>query len=149
MTSGLLSFGYQSLTADLLVSHLHEAGAKVLADVRLTPMSRTRGLTKRAFAERLAAVGIEYRHYPTLGNPKDNRAGLNRQAPAATARYQMLLDGPAAREALDALLDLSADSSVAVLCFESEEDHCHRRLVIEALVARGARRLEVIPGICD
>lgn len=141
MTGGLLSCGYQSRTAAEVVAGLVANHVDVLADVRLTPMSRTRGLTQRAFATLLDEQGIAYRHFPSLGNPKANRAGFARQDPAAAQTFRALMSSAQADADLEALVALSRDLRVAVLCFEESEEHCHRRLVLDELVRRGARRV--------
>lgn len=69
----LVTVGYEGRTAGELVVTLAEAGVDVLVDVRLTPLSRKPGLSKRQLADALAAAGVEYVHLPALGNPKDNR----------------------------------------------------------------------------
>src|SRR5258707_759886 len=74
--SGLVGVGYEGRTVDELVAHLVAVGVSRLIDVRLTPISRKRGLSKTALGAALADVGIEYEHRRELGNPKTNRAGF-------------------------------------------------------------------------
>src|SRR5215475_5885808 len=72
----IVGVGYEGRTIDDFVVDLAARGVEVLADVRLTPISRKKGFSKRQLAQALAAVGITYQHLPELGNPKDNRAGF-------------------------------------------------------------------------
>ncbi|MDR1430587.1 MAG: DUF488 domain-containing protein, partial [Propionibacteriaceae bacterium] len=46
-----------------------------LVDVRQTPISRKRGLSKTALGAALSEAGIDYIHLRELGNPRDNRDG--------------------------------------------------------------------------
>ena len=69
--TALVTVGYEGRTATELVAVLAEAGVTVLADVRLTPLSRKPGLSKRKLADSLTAAGIEYLHLPALGNPAE------------------------------------------------------------------------------
>ena len=89
--TALVTVGYEGRTAEELVSAVAEAGVDVLADVRLTPLSRKPGLSKRRLAAALAGAGIKYVHLPALGNPQDNREAFRRGDPASRARFQGLL----------------------------------------------------------
>ena len=71
-----LGIGYEGLSLDAFVERLVREGIAVVADVRLTPLSRKPGFSKRALTEGLAQHGIRYVHLPSLGNPKWNRAGF-------------------------------------------------------------------------
>jgi uncharacterized protein (DUF488 family) len=140
---GIVSCGYQSRTAESLIEFLLEHRVDVLADVRLTPMSRTRGLTKRLLAQHLADAGIEYRHFPSLGNPKENRAGFAKGDPAADECYRSVIDHPRALRDLDELALMASVSVVAVMCFEFSQEHCHRRVIVEELALR---KVVVLPS---
>jgi uncharacterized protein (DUF488 family) len=140
----LLSIGYQGRTSETLLSMLTEADVSILVDVRLTPMSRQPGLSKRRLADSLAEVGIGYRHRPALGNPRANRAGLRRGDPSSRAAYQAVLDSVDGRAALEELAALVPEHRIALLCFELDPSNCHRRRVSDALL-----RLEPPPRLIE
>lgn len=73
-TSSLLSVGYEGRDVEELIAELTSSDVSVLIDVRLTPLSRKPGMSKRKLAARLETEGISYVHAKALGNPKDNRA---------------------------------------------------------------------------
>jgi uncharacterized protein (DUF488 family) len=73
----LYNVGYEGRSADQLLDLLELMQVQVLVDVRLNPLSRKRGLSKRKLAEALAAKRIEYVHEPLLGNPRENREGFS------------------------------------------------------------------------
>jgi uncharacterized protein (DUF488 family) len=130
---GVVGAGYEGRQAEQFVRDLTAAGVDVVVDVRLTPVSRKPGFSKRSLAERLSAAGIGYEHLPALGNPKDNRAGFAGDAAelhAARARYSALLSGPDAEDALARVATLASAGTVALLCFEADEHRCHRHLVL-------------------
>lgn len=130
----LFDIGYEGRDAEQLVGTLVGHGVRVLVDVRLTPVSRKPGLSKRLLGERLAAAGVEYRHERLLGNPSDNRAGFATAAglPAARARFRERLDDGAA-EAVERLADLAAREHGAILCVERDRARCHRQVIVEAI----------------
>lgn len=130
----LISVGYEGRTVDDLVQDLRRESVKVLVDVRLTPLSRKPGLSKRRLAAALDQVGIAYVHLPALGNPKDNREPFRAGDPASHDRFRTLLTSDGAGQALERIAALLDDGPVAVLCFERSQEHCHRRLVVDAVL---------------
>lgn len=134
--TGLVSIGYEGRDVKELVELLCLSGVRVLADVRLTPLSRKPGLSRRALETALDCAGIEYRHFRALGNPRENRPPFREgRIEEGCARFETLLEGPEAAEAIAVLRDLSSTTVVAVLCFERDHDRCHRQVVIERLVS--------------
>jgi hypothetical protein len=90
-STALYTVGYEGRTAGELVTLLSQAAVDVLVDVRLTPLSRKPGLSKRRLAAALAAAGVDYLHLPALGNPRDNRDAFRQRDPASRARFRALL----------------------------------------------------------
>jgi uncharacterized protein (DUF488 family) len=131
----LVTVGYEGRSAEDLVIALAEAGVDVLVDVRLTPLSRKPGLSKRQLAGALAAAGVEYLHLPALGNPRDNREAFRQGDPHSRARFRALLHTPEAQAALDELRSRVRDERVALLCVEREAQCCHRQLVSDDLLS--------------
>lgn len=114
-------------------------GLTYVVDVRLNPVSRRQGFSKRALALALEGAGLQYVHMPQLGNPRDNREGFadvsGSVGGVARRRYR---EGVLQREdATIALMRLRVMSAqgVAVMCFESDESTCHRELVLDAVGA--------------
>ncbi|HEY0485293.1 MAG TPA: DUF488 domain-containing protein [Mycobacteriales bacterium] len=132
----LFSIGYEGRSAEELLHALTEAGVEVLADVRLNPLSRKPGLSKKRLAATLAEAGIDYVHLPQLGNPRENRPGFARREQAAWDRYRAGLADPAADDALEELGELARTRPLAVLCYERDHDGCHRSLVLAELARR-------------
>lgn len=136
----MIGIGYEGLSADQLIKRLQAENVEVLVDVRLTPLSRKPGLSKRALSDALASAGIRYVHDRRLGNPKENRAAYAEAASeagaAARSRYRELISGGDGAKALRELSTLAQNHVVAVLCFEADQTHCHREQVIAALSDR-------------
>lgn len=136
-TNGIIGVGYEGQTVDELVAGLQGWGVTVLVDVRLTPLSRKPGFSKKRLDATLGEAGIRYMHLPALGNPKDNRAGFadydGDAGRAARARYSEVLGGVDAQAAVAEVAVLAEETHVAILCFEASELHCHRKLVLDAV----------------
>ncbi|ELS55169.1 DUF488 family protein, N3 subclade [Streptomyces viridochromogenes] len=136
-TPGLWSAGYEGRDIDSFVASLVDSRIGVVADVRLTPISRKKGFSKTRLGEALAEAGIEYTHLRGLGNPKDNREPFwDGRVEVGRARFRGLLQSEEAQADLDRLAEHARASRVAVLCFEKDESRCHRQVVLETVRGR-------------
>ncbi|MFC4066802.1 DUF488 domain-containing protein [Actinoplanes subglobosus] len=146
---GLVGVGYEGRTVEELIEQLHALGVSRLVDVRLNPLSRKRGLSKTALGQALHAAGIVYEHRRELGNPKDNRPGFASTGTVrdhARSRYTELLHQPQARQALEDVAAAGRQERVAVLCFEADENQCHRQVVIQEIQRRLGRGTDARGG---
>lgn len=138
-TPGLWSAGYEGRDIDSFVSSLLDCDIQVVADVRLTPISRKPGFSKKRLGQALAEAGIEYTHLRALGNPKENRAPFwDGRVGVGRARFRGVLRSDEAQSDLDRLAEHAARSRVAVLCFEKDEERCHRKVVLDTVRERAA-----------
>jgi uncharacterized protein (DUF488 family) len=144
VSPGLWSAGYEGRDIDSFVASLLDSRIDVVADVRLTPISRKKGFSKTRLGQALAEAGIEYTHLRGLGNPKDNRAPFwDGRLDVGRARFRGVLRSEDAQTDLERLAERARQSRVAVLCFEKDESRCHRQIVLETVRKRAA--VPVIP----
>lgn len=129
----LYGVGYEGRTAEQLVRLLARSGVETVVDVRLNPISRKPGLSKTKLSALLAENGIEYVHERLLGNPRDNRAGFSdgRLEEAQDRFAARLANG--SRQALLDLVERARNGSVAMLCVEADQRHCHRQVIADAV----------------
>ncbi|WP_026316247.1 DUF488 family protein [Actinokineospora enzanensis] len=135
----IVGVGYEGRGVDEVLGDLVQRGVRTLVDVRLTPLSRKRGFSKRALAEAAASVGIDYVHLRGLGNPKENRPGFAGDATAlaaARANYRDLVTADTAAGDLARIAKLAAAGPVALLCFEADEQRCHRHVLLDLVGVR-------------
>ena len=117
----IVSIGYEQRDVSELVGLLKANGVVTLIDVRLNPISRKKGFSKKALAAALGDAGIEYRHERELGNPKENRDPFRRGLESARQRYRNhLQDGP--YSVYERIVDLASTSRIALLCYERDHD---------------------------
>lgn len=129
--STVVSIGYEQRTIEDLVELLQSHGVAVLVDVRLNPISRKKGFSKKALASALIDAGIEYRHERDLGNPKDNREPFRRGLRSARDRYiNHILNGTAA--VYTDIIKLALSTRIALLCYERNHNSCHRSCILES-----------------
>jgi uncharacterized protein (DUF488 family) len=131
--------GYEGQDVVSFARELKRLSVRTVVDVRLTPVSRKKGFSKRGLATQLATAGVGYVHMAVLGNPQWNRAGFS-ASPAERAQAQRTCRELYGRDeavfALDEICALAAHGPVALLCFEADEDRCHRAVVLDAVRER-------------
>lgn len=133
----LFTIGYEHhRTPDSLAATLRRAGVERLVDVRELPLSRRRGFSKTALAERLADEGIVYAHERALGNPKPYRDlyKAGRQPEGERGYRAHIRNGSSG--AVDALADSLAEARTAIMCVEHDHATCHRALLVDELRRR-------------
>jgi uncharacterized protein (DUF488 family) len=144
MAGRIYSVGYEGMSLEGLVERLTGARVAVLVDVRLNPVSRKPGFSRRRLAEAMEAVGIEYVHEKELGNPPENRDSFkNGTGEAGRAKMREILENGAGA-ALDRVVGLASDQRVALLCFERDRHRCHREVITDMAVERNPG-IEVLP----
>lgn len=129
----LYTAGYEGLSFETFLSHLKQAQIDKILDVREYPLSRKPGFSKKALAERLAAVGIAYEHCPPLGCPKPirNRYKVDGDWGQYAQDFRSYV-----KTQKDVLLRLAADASgqrICMVCYEADPSFCHRSLIAEAV----------------
>jgi uncharacterized protein (DUF488 family) len=136
--------GHSNRSAEDLIAILVENGIAVVADVRRYPVSRRFPQHGRARLEAaLADAGIEYvflgqelggRLEPTVPIDRSRNGAL--REPAFRA-YADALESADVRAGLARLEELGRAQRAAFLCAEKDWHGCHRRIVSDALTARG------------
>ncbi len=136
----LMTIGHSTLALDLFLRGLSANGVQVLVDVRSFPGSRRYPqFGREALAQSVPAAGIEYRWLRALGGRRtplaesENGAWRN----ASFRGYADYMQTEKFAAALDELMDLSQESSLAYMCSEAVPWRCHRSLISDALTARG------------
>lgn len=127
---------------------LEAHGIAVLADVRTIPRSRAQPQFNRETLPRaLARAGIRYVHLEELGG---RRYGFGRSSPNGAWRnasfrgYADHMLGEEFERGLDRLRALVVETGpTALMCAEGMRWRCHRSMIADALVARGAQVLHI------
>lgn len=88
----------------------------------------------------LQAAGIEYRHFPDLGARRTNRIEGSPNTAWRVEAFNAYADYLQSQEFQRALADLMAwagERRSVIMCAEALPWSCHRRLIADALIARG------------
>ena len=138
------TLGHSTRPFDELLELLAAGGIKLLADVRRFPGSRRHPqFNQEALAASLAEAGIEYRHFVDLGGRRSRSAKGRADSPNTGWRveqfnaYADYMQSPEFLAALEELMTAAQTQPTAIMCSEALPQKCHRRLISDALVARG------------
>lgn len=139
----LRTIGYEGATQGAVIARLRAAGVAVVIDVRAIAASRRAGFSKTVLAASLFDAGIDYVHLRALGTPKTGRQAVRAGRVAEMrAIYEAHLAEAAAQLALAEALDIARERPAALLCYEADPAHCHRRILADRLSVRAPLEIE-------
>ncbi len=134
-TTNIFTIGYEGRSLDKYLNDLILNGITDLCDVRKNAISRKYGFSKSTLRHACESLNISYHHFPELGIPGTLRKKLRNQNDydELFERYEetVLLSQKASIEKISAILNKKA--RVALTCYESAPNQCHRARVASAL----------------
>jgi uncharacterized protein (DUF488 family) len=135
------TIGHSTRTVDELAGALRSFDVRVLVDIRTVPRSRHNPqFNGDSLANALARHDLEYVHLPRLGGlrrpRKDSPNGAWRNLSFRGYADYMLT--PDFETGLHELAEQTSRGTPAIMCAEAVQWRCHRSLVADALVVRGA-----------
>lgn len=146
MTSSVFyTVGHSTRTQDELIALLRAGDVEHVVDVRAMPRSRTNPqFNHDVLAQSLEAVEIGYTHWPSLSGLRArsktvadevngywrNRSFHNYADYALSASFQ---------QGLESLIELGQRRVCALMCAEAVWWRCHRRIITDHLLHRGAQ----------
>jgi uncharacterized protein (DUF488 family) len=139
----VFTVGHGARSLEDFVDILSGAGVEVLVDIRRYPGSRRHPhFARESLAAFLPQQGIGYEWWGDAmgGRRSAAETSLERHGAwdnEAFRAYASYMDGSEFQEALQRLMEVSEGREAAIMCAESLWWRCHRRLVADALVARG------------
>jgi uncharacterized protein (DUF488 family) len=138
----ILTVGHSNHEEGSFLELIRGAGVELIVDVRANPRSRYPQFNRSALAGTMKAAGIGYAPLGAdLGGRREpNPDSVNTALEDGPFRGYADHMGTAQFEAgLGMLEDLARERRTAVMCAEGDWTRCHRRLIADALVARGWR----------
>ena len=126
---------------------LQTYGIERLVDIRTMPRSRHNPqFNDTALAQSLTAQHLEYMHIRALGGLRRARKDSPNTGwrNAAFRGYADYMQTEEFQDAVEALIHMSGQKRVAIMCAESVPWRCHRSLVADALCVRGVPAVEIL-----
>jgi len=146
-TREILTIGHSTHPIERFIRLLAANHVELVADVRRFPGSRRNPqFGAAALAASLAGAGIGYEQ---LGAELGGRRRARRDSPNDAWRveaFRAYADHTGTddfRRGLARLEELASERRTAIMCAESDWRRCHRRLISDALLARGWRVLHI------
>ena len=128
------TIGYERANLDDFIATLMLGGIEVLVDIRDRAQSRRPGFSKTALAEALHDAGIRYVHMRELGDPKEGReAARSGDFERFEFIFQSVLDSDTGKKAFRDLEELVIKQTVCLMCYERDQNTCHRKIVSDKL----------------
>ncbi len=144
----LWTIGHSNRSLAVLVELLGREEIALVADVRRFPASRAHPQFNRENLEQgLAEQGIGYRHFAALGGRRNERTPGSVNTAWRVQAFNAFADYMQTPEFAASLVELTAvaqSARTAILCAEALPWQCHRRLIADALVARGWAVLDIM-----
>lgn len=143
----VFTVGHSSRPIADFIALLHAYTIERLADIRSIPRSRHNPqFNADALTVSLPAAGIDYVPMPALGGLRHPRkdsvnTGWRNESFRGYADY---MQTPAFDAALDALIRMSHEQRVAIMCAEAVPWRCHRSLVADALGVHDVPVVEIL-----
>jgi len=141
MTKQIWTVGHSNRTSDELIELLRVEAIELLADVRRFPGSRLHPQFNRdALRSALAEQRIAYRHFESLGGRRRRKKGPSPNRAWRVESFNAYADHMASSEFQQGLVQLEQHAEqkrTAIMCSEALPWRCHRRLIADALIARG------------
>lgn len=143
----IFTIGHSTRTFDEFVGLLKDHHVARIADIRTVPRSRRfPHFAREALAPALAAVQIDYAHFPGLGGlRRPLRESVNTAWRNDSFRgYADYMGTPPFEQAMADLLEFARGGITAVMCAEAVWWRCHRRLLADVLVARDMEVFHIV-----
>lgn len=143
----VFTVGHSTRSLEDFIGLLFSHGVATVADIRKLPGSRRHPHFDQAPLSRaLRQAGIGYAHLSLLaglrraGEPSPASAGWRNASFRAYAEHMQTSEF---ERGLEQLYALTGSGPLALMCAEAVRWRCHRTLVADALVARGATVLHI------
>ena len=145
-TFDVFTIGHSTRPIADFIGLLEANGVKQLIDIRTIPKSRHNPqFNTGALAASLRKAGIRYLHLKALGGLRHARKdSINVGWRNASFRgYADYMQTPEFAAALDRAIKLAKARPSALMCAEAVPWRCHRSLVADSLLVRGAQVLHI------
>lgn len=145
----IFTIGHSTHPAERFVALVGSQGIEVVCDVRRFPASRRNPqFNADALRDALGEAGVGYKPF---GEELGGRRRPTRPAEQSPWRvegfrgYAEYTETPPFQAGLERLEVLARERRSAVMCAEGNWRSCHRRLIADALLARGWRVIHIGP----
>lgn len=130
---GIITIGYEGRDIDNFLNKLTENNVDSLVDVRKKAFSMNFCYTKSNLERFLKSIGIKYFHIPELGIESEDRKNLDSKTDYNRLFKKYREELHLKKDYIDKIIQLSKKQKIALLCYESDVNLCHRGQIAEAI----------------
>lgn len=137
--NSIYTIGYEGLSLEQFIRKLKDSNIQQVIDLREIALSRKNGFSKGMLENELRNAGIRYKHYPSLGSPKEIRHQLHQDWDYKKffEEYKEHVKDKDVQESIKDVEGLSKVRKTVLLCFEKDFKSCHRSIIAEELNKAG------------
>jgi uncharacterized protein (DUF488 family) len=150
MSNPFFTIGHSTRPTEEFVALLKEARVELVVDVRTVPRSRTNPqFNSDLLPASLATQGVAYQHLAALGGLRGKQPGVSPEVNgfwdnASFHNYADYAMSEAFRSSLEKLRDMGRASRLTVMCAEAVWWRCHRRIIVDYLIAAGEEAFHIL-----
>lgn len=140
------TIGHSTRSLEELVTILKHYKIDSLIDVRSVPKSRhVPQFNVDSIGDDLVKAGLSYKHLAGLGGLRHtSKDSINKGWHNASFRgYADYMQTSGFARAMDELLQLANEGSIAIMCAEAVPWRCHRSMIADALIVRGVEVVDI------
>jgi uncharacterized protein (DUF488 family) len=143
----LYTLGHSTRPAEEFIRILRSFELEFVVDIRTVPRSRKNPQYDAAEFQRwLAAAGFRYEHWPELGGlrkPRKDSMNLGWRNESFRG-YADYMQSEQFKAAADRLANRTSECRMVIVCAEAVPWRCHRSLVADAVLMRGAPVFDIM-----
>lgn len=141
---GIVTVGYEGLSIDRFLVKMISHRISVVVDVRRNASSRKYGFSGN-LKRFLDKFRIEYVHFPELGIDSGSRKNLDSLDDYQNlfSEYERTLESLPNLEIIKRIFNMGLSKKIALMCFESNPDYCHRHTIGKKLRRMGAMVIDL------
>lgn len=141
------TIGHSNRSLEEFIELLKTHSVRAVADVRRFPTSKFEHFKAENLARHLAAEGIEYRHFPSLGGYRRRVLDESPNVAIKSEGFRNYADFMLTDEfkfEVEKLVELISSKTTALMCAERLFWRCHRKFLADYLTLRGFTVLHII-----
>ncbi len=145
-SQSIWTIGHSNHSFERFAELLRSERIEFVVDVRSYPYSRIAPqFNRESLDDALGEMGARYLF---LGEELGGRPSLDQHYDEqGRARYDLMAQMPAFQAAVQRLLNGCQEHRIALMCSEGQPQECHRRLLVDKVLAeRGAQLCHILPS---
>lgn len=135
--TGIITIGYQDTNIDEFLNKLIWNKVQRVIDVRKNAFSMSYMFSKGRLSDILSKFDVDYFHQPELGIEPEERKELKTLVDYKNLFVKYRKKMSEDNSQIENLIEQSKTKKIAMLCYESDPNYCHRGVLADMIRERG------------